>query len=100
MDDVEVAQLGVELDRVEGPRHAVDEHDVGEVQVGMAFAHEALRAARVDQRRLERELTLAPGAQRTDARVAAAFEPGERFAQPAQYAAERPKPGGEGASAP
>ena len=60
VDDVDPAQAGVELDRVERHHVVVEQHEVGEVQVAVALAHAAGGEPRAQQRRQRCGLALEP----------------------------------------
>jgi hypothetical protein len=62
-DDVDAAQPRVELDRIECKHLALPAHQIAQVQVAMALAHKALRAALVDQRLCLREGLVDPAPQ-------------------------------------
>jgi hypothetical protein len=65
--DVDPAQRRTEFDAVEHDDAIVVQHDVGEMQVAVAFAHEAAVAAVAQKRRDARVLRERPLAQRRDA---------------------------------
>jgi len=73
--DVDPAQRRVELDAVERRRAAVDEGDVAQVQVTMAFAHEARIAPRFERCGKPLALLRGPGAQRREAIARAGLAP-------------------------
>ncbi|MCU0969268.1 MAG: hypothetical protein MUF03_10710 [Rubrivivax sp.] len=62
-DQVAVAQRGVELERIEEGRYAVDDDDVAQVQVAVALADEARRAPLGQPGRQSSEGRLGPRAQ-------------------------------------
>ena len=76
--DVDPAHRFVELDAVEDRELAVDERDVAEMQVAVAFADEAVCLAPRGTRRARREFRFGPGAEfeRVDARSAASSDSG------------------------
>ena len=59
-DQIDPTQPFAELDAVEGVNAVVESHEVRQVQIAVAFAHESLRAPRVDQRRQPSVLRFAP----------------------------------------
>ena len=65
--DVDARERIVELDGVERRRHAVEHHDVAEMEVAVQLSHEAAGAARVQQRRVGRECGVAGRGQPIDA---------------------------------
>jgi hypothetical protein len=73
-DHVDPAQVGAELDAIEDAHTPVDQRDVAEVQIAVAFAHAAFAHALVEQRRQRRMLIPGPCVQLIEQGAVAAGE--------------------------